>query len=250
MKECVDLLVTEDPNYEQVDHEARLWHRIFRKKTTAPSVPAKVERDRMAKHMQQYVPVHARDQGYYKSMLPEGAPIVAAIIGGNANCAAVAQHLLEPTLSEALYILDAECEGIGGSNCPMERYKAKQIAHVGVRVISIEHSHKLKDSYTYSLKKMLRTAPRPQLHYAYIDGDLEWHRDGFAFMLLDKMLQVGGIVEFAGASVVMGDQQGKQDFFTTDQLNAAQIGEVLDILVRASGRYEEVVKDRAFKKLK
>lgn len=251
MKEFVDLLVDEDPNYEQVDG-SKGWHRIYRKKTTAPPVPAAIHPHQMAEHMQQHTPVHSRDQNYYKALLPKGARVVAAIIGGNSACADVAQHLLEPTVTEAVYILDAECETQAGNKagCRMENYKAKAKTHVGVRVIAIEHSHKLKDSYTYSLKKMLRTKPRPQLNYAYIDGDLEWHRDGFAFILLDKMLDVGGVIEFAGASVLMGDQEGKQDLFTTDQLKAAQVSEVLDLLVRSSGRYEEVVKDRAFRKLK
>jgi hypothetical protein len=32
----------------------------------------------------------------------------------------------------------------------------------------VEHTDKVKDSYTYSLKKMLRTKPRPVLDYAYM----------------------------------------------------------------------------------
>ena len=60
-------------------------------------------------------------------------------------------------------------------------------------VIAMRHTDKAKDSYTYSLKELLRTRPRPVFDYAYIDAEYEWHRDGFSFLLVDKLLRVGGV---------------------------------------------------------
>merc|ERR1712008_349026 len=51
------------------------------------------------------------------------------------------------------------------------------------------------DSYTYSLLAILQEK-RPSFAYSYIDGAHEWHHDGFAFLLVDKMVPVGGIVKF------------------------------------------------------
>jgi hypothetical protein len=45
-------------------------------------------------------------------------------------------------------------------------------------------------------------------------------------MLVDKMLQVGGVVEFAGYDIAMGAQPGKQALFSEVQLQDRQIQEV------------------------
>lgn len=61
------------------------------------------------------------------------------------------------------------------------------------RVITEGNSHKLRDSYTYSLKRLLEmdSASRPVFDYVYLDGAHEWHHDGFAHLLIDLMLRPG-----------------------------------------------------------
>ena len=261
VKEVVDLLVAEDPNYTPINDGG--WHRLFRKRTSAPAVPGD---QKAAPHgpMGEFTGVQSRGPGYWKPLLetilatekpadvlapaPKSS-LVAALIGGNERVAAVARDLLDPLMGlGAVYILDVQCDN-PAMDCPLEPYKAKHTAHVGPRVFDLQYSLLSKDSYTYSLKKMLRTVPRPQLDYVYIDADLEWHRDGFAFFLVDKMLAVNGILEFAGASDTLQDQADKHDLFTTGQLQSAQVASVLDLLVRPSGRYEELVQDHSFRKL-
>ena len=46
------------------------------------------------------------------------------------------------------------------------------------------------------LMKMLEDDPSPHFDLCYLDGAHEWFTDGFAFVLVDRLLQPGGLIIF------------------------------------------------------
>jgi hypothetical protein len=121
-------------------------------------------------------------------------------------------------------------------------------------VVPHGHTHRTSDSYTYSLKDLLRSSSRPRLDYAFIDGLHTWYHDGFVFYLLDKMLRVGGILEFDGHHWSFAKSPDSRanafgQWFRQGQDQVAQIDNVLEMLVEASGRYEVVEKRRIYRKI-
>ena len=57
------------------------------------------------------------------------------------------------------------------------------------------NSHAIRDSYTYTLKELLKLPPadRPTFDFVYLDGAHEWHHDGLAFLLIDLMLRCASL---------------------------------------------------------
>lgn len=51
-------------------------------------------------------------------------------------------------------------------------------------------------SYIWRLMKMLDQEEPPQFDFCYIDGAHDWFTDGFAFFLVDRLLQPGGLIIF------------------------------------------------------
>jgi predicted O-methyltransferase YrrM len=51
-------------------------------------------------------------------------------------------------------------------------------------------------TYIWRLMKMLEEKPLPQFDFCYIDGAHNWATDGFAFLLVDKLLKRGGWIAF------------------------------------------------------
>ena len=51
-------------------------------------------------------------------------------------------------------------------------------------------------SYTWRLMKFLEENTEPIFDFCYIDGAHDWFTDGFAFLLVDKLLKPGGWVIF------------------------------------------------------
>lgn len=125
-------------------------------------------------------------------------------------------------------------------------------------VITHGNSARSSDSYAYSIKRLLRLPPgqRPVFDYVYIDAAHEWLHDGFAFLLLDKLLRPGGVVEFddyrwtIAGSPTAGPRVRRAGTHTDEQMNEAQVKEVIDLLVKPNPRYLMVEKDRTFRKLR
>jgi predicted O-methyltransferase YrrM len=51
-------------------------------------------------------------------------------------------------------------------------------------------------TYLWRLMKMLEEKPVPRFDFCYIDGAHNWATDGFAFLLVDKLLKPGGWIAF------------------------------------------------------
>jgi len=56
--------------------------------------------------------------------------------------------------------------------------------------------HYEQTSYIWRLMQMLEEVPLPKFDLCYIDGAHTWETDGFAFYLVDKLLNPGGLIIF------------------------------------------------------
>ena len=106
--------------------------------------------------------------------------------------------------------------------------------------------------------EMLRDGPVPALDYVYLDGAHTWAIDGFAFCLVDRLLEVGGYIDFDDYYWTINESPSTNPkafpairrLYTDDQMGVAQVKQVVDLLVRRSGRYEEVKPNKIFRKIK
>ncbi len=112
---------------------------------------------------------------------------------------------------------------------------------------------KLRDSYCWKLMDFVRQG-QPVFDYIYIDGAHDLTIDGFAFMLVDRLLQPNGYIEFDdydwtfGGSNIMRRYPETAKWYTQKQIDTPQIAMIVDSLVRTDPRYTEIMKDRLFQK--
>lgn len=118
------------------------------------------------------------------------------------------------------------------------------------------NSHKLMDSYTWSLMRMLQQHEAPAFEYVYLDGVHTWAVDALAFLLVDRLLKPGGTIEFDdyGWTIERSPSMNPRVFpaserlYTREQIETPQVALVVDLLVRGDPRYEEVAENRLFRK--
>jgi predicted O-methyltransferase YrrM len=132
-----------------------------------------------------------------------------------------------------------------------------KLAALGYRnVVAHGSSHRTFDSYNWSLMKLVRDHPEPIFDYVLLDGAHTWHHDGFAFLLLDRLLKPGGHIHIddhhwtLAGSATMNPRvfPATKKLYTDEQIETAQIGLVVDLLARRDSRYEEVVENKLFRK--
>lgn len=129
--------------------------------------------------------------------------------------------------------------------------RARAVARCEVR----EHgnSRKLRDSYCWSLGQLLKQGHRDLWDYVFLDGAHTWEVDGFAFLLIDKLLRPGGYIDFddygwtLSKSPTMRARDDVRSAYTQEQMSAKQVAMVVDLLVRPLG-YTEVVPRKLFRK--
>lgn len=115
------------------------------------------------------------------------------------------------------------------------------------------NSRALRDSYCWSLARLLAEHDRPIWDYVFIDGAHTWDVDGFAFLLVDRLLRPGGHVDFDDygwtlmKSPTMRDLPITRTCYTSEQMAAKQVAMVIDLLVTRSG-YTEMVPHKIFRK--
>jgi predicted O-methyltransferase YrrM len=130
-------------------------------------------------------------------------------------------------------------------------------AAAGPRVVAHPNSRKALDSYNWSLMKLLREGRAGSFDYVFLDGAHTWAHDALAFCLIDRLLAVGGHVDFDdyGWTLARSPSMNPEAFpptgtlYTDEQIAAPQVALVVDLLVRPDRRYEEVVPDKAFCKV-
>lgn len=110
------------------------------------------------------------------------------------------------------------------------------------------------DSYNWSLAKLMMEDV--QFDFVFIDGAHTWAHDALAFLLIDRMLNDGGIVVFDdyGWSLKTSPTMNPEAFpeivqqYTDEQLAAYQVKMIVDLLVKRDDTYEEIIPNVAYRK--
>lgn len=130
---------------------------------------------------------------------------------------------------------------------------AKAVARCPVR--GHGNSHKLLDSYCWSLMRVLREHPEPIWDYVYLDGAHTWAVDGFAFLLCDRLLRPGGYIDFddyrwtLGKSPSLNPRQFSltSKLYTREQIRTPQVELVCTLLAERAG-YEAALPRKIYQK--
>jgi hypothetical protein len=125
-------------------------------------------------------------------------------------------------------------------------------------IFTYGNTQKYNDSYNWSLLKLLETHPkRPIFDYCFIDGAHTFAVDGLTFYLCDRLLRVGGYMDFddyrwriRNSSMDPSKVPVIADQYTEEQINAFQVKMIVDILVKSDDRYEEVKENRVYRKVR
>lgn len=133
--------------------------------------------------------------------------------------------------------------------------RLEQAGYKNVR--GFPNSSKLLDSYNWTLMNVLRESSEPIYDYVFLDGAHTWNLDALAFFLVDRLLKVGGYLDFDDydwslekspyLNPIAFPRTAKQ--YTKEQVAAEQVRLVIDLLVRRDPRYEEVLKNKIFRKV-
>lgn len=133
----------------------------------------------------------------------------------------------------------------------------KRLHEAGHRnIVGHPNSEKVMDSYNWSLMKVLRDYPEPLFDYVFLDGAHTWPLDALAFCLVDRLIKPAGYIDFDDydwslqQSPTMRPETNPvtAELYTQEQIEVSHVRLIVDLLVRRSSRYEEVVKDKVFRK--
>jgi predicted O-methyltransferase YrrM len=123
-------------------------------------------------------------------------------------------------------------------------------------VVEHPNSRRLLDSYNWSLMRMIEAAGgAPAFDYVFIDGSHTWAHDALAFLLVDRLLEPGGYVDFDDYGWTLRDSPSMNPaafpevrrLYSDEQIEEPQVRLVVELLVRDRG-YQEVVANRIFRK--
>ncbi len=123
-------------------------------------------------------------------------------------------------------------------------------------VVAHANSRALMDSYNWSLMRMIEAHDVPLFDYVFLDGAHTWAHDALAFLLADRLLEPGGYIDFDDYTWKLATSPSMRPevfpdvrrLYSEEQIGEAQVARVVDLLVRRDERYEEVVRDRIFRK--
>jgi predicted O-methyltransferase YrrM len=135
---------------------------------------------------------------------------------------------------------------------------AKGLAKAGFQnVKTFGSSYKLLDSYNWSLAQLLEKNTTPIYDYVYLDGAHNWAFDALATFLIDRLLTVGGYLDFddydwtyansptAGPNVFPLTKK----LYTQLQISSQQVKMIVDLIVKRDSRYKEIVANKIFQKI-
>src|SRR5262249_44154393 len=126
----------------------------------------------------------------------------------------------------------------------------EKIAEAGFHnVKTYGSSYKLLDSYNWHLAKLIETTNEPIFDYIFIDGAHTFAVDALTFFLGDRLLKVGGYMDFDdyGWTLASSPSLNPERFpltaklYTREQIDAEQVRMIVDLLVRKEGKYAEIV---------
>lgn len=124
------------------------------------------------------------------------------------------------------------------------------------KVVGHGNGRETFSSYNDSLFALLRDGQREIYDYVILDGAHTFPFDALAFFLIDKLLHPGGHIDFDdyGWSLEKSPTQNPEVFPMTKvlysdlQIEMRAVKEIVETLVLPSGRYEEVVPKRLYRK--
>ncbi|BDG72818.1 class I SAM-dependent methyltransferase [Roseomonas fluvialis] len=119
------------------------------------------------------------------------------------------------------------------------------------------NSQKYHDSYNWHLGKILKNNPHTTIFdYCFLDGAHTFSIDALTYFLCDMLLKRGGHIDFddyawrlRGSSLDPRKVPSIAEQYTDEQIDAYQVKMIVDNIVRPSGKYREVVKNKIFQKL-
>lgn len=120
------------------------------------------------------------------------------------------------------------------------------------------NSYKYLDSYNWSLAKTYEANPEPIYDYVFIDGAHTFAIDALATVLADRLLKPGGYIDFDDYVWTLGGSPSLRpelfeltgQMYTREQIDTKQVKMIVDLLIRRDGRYEEVVPDKIYQKVR
>lgn len=153
-----------------------------------------------------------------------------------------------PNSTVSLFDFDNALDELKGSFKKFERNN---------RVQFFGNSQKFCDSYNWSLLKLVQNPDNfSQFDYVYIDGAHTLAVDGLTFFICDKLLKLGGHLEFDDYSWTLKGSSLDPEFvpeislcYTDEQISTAQVSLVVDLLVKQDVRYREIIPNRIFQKI-
>lgn len=124
-------------------------------------------------------------------------------------------------------------------------------------IVGHGNSHKLMDSYNWSLMRVLQQHTEPIYDYVFLDGAHTWNIDALAFMLIDRLLKAGGYIHFddyhwsQSRSRTMNPKifPPVAAMFTESQIRESHVRLIVDLLVKRDPRYAEVIKNKIYQKV-
>ena len=119
----------------------------------------------------------------------------------------------------------------------------------------------VKGDYNWDLMKLVSNNEKDKFDYVYLDGAHTLTIDGLAFVLIDKLLKVGGYIEFDDYEWTIGtsptcspypptNNKQYEEHFTKEQIDTSHVKLIVDNLVKTNNCYLEIKKNRIYQKIK
>lgn len=98
------------------------------------------------------------------------------------------------------------------------------------------------ESYNWRLMHFIEQYDSPIFDFCYIDGAHDWNIDGFAFLLVDKLLKPGGWIIFDDLEWTFNNSPSMKNLervknMPEDVKNLPHVTKVFDILVKKHSNY-------------
>jgi predicted O-methyltransferase YrrM len=138
------------------------------------------------------------------------------------------------------------------------RTVAAKLEHAGFQNVQFfACSYRYRDSYNWALGKAIATHGESIYDYIFLDGAHDWAIDALAALLSDRLLKVGGYLDFDDYTWTLAESPSLNPqvfpltakLYTQEQIETQQVKMVVDVLIKRDPRYREVVKDKIFQKI-
>lgn len=133
----------------------------------------------------------------------------------------------------------------------------RNLAGVDNRIFYFPNSQRYNDSYNWSLAKLIKfNGTSGIFDYCFLDGAHTFAVDALCFLLCDRLLRVGGYMDFddyswqlRGSSLDPSSVPQIREQYTDEQIDTPQVELIVETLVRTDERYREVVPNKVFQKV-